>query len=170
LYPLALMRTTMKRSQLRTTPSFKGLRATTEAASRAMRGNRRADTKPELLLRRAVWRLGLRYRKNVGSLPGRPDLVFTSARIAVFCDGDFWHGRDWSQLKAKLLRRANAQYWTAKIETNMARDLRHNTALSADGWYVIRVWESDILLDPDAAARRIHDAARPRPAPSHRST
>src|SRR2546425_5950598 len=87
---------------LRLTPSFRGYKPSSEASSRAMRGNRKRDTKPEKLLRRQLWRLGLRFRKNVSSLPGQPDIVFPTEKIAVFCDGDFWHGRNWADLKSKL--------------------------------------------------------------------
>src|SRR5947199_2127320 len=93
-------------------------RAASEAASRAKQANRKRDTKPELLLRRALWALGLRYRKHVGGLAGNPDVVFKAARVVVFCDGDFWHGRDWPTLQAQLRRRHNADYWIAKIGRN----------------------------------------------------
>src|SRR5437879_6384164 len=73
-------------------PSFKGLKPASEASSRAKRGNRRRDTLQEMLLRRELWKMGLRYRKNVETMPGKPDLVFPGARVVVFCDGDFWHG------------------------------------------------------------------------------
>src|SRR5947209_1948897 len=92
-------------------PSFKGLRPASEAASRAKRATRKRDTRPELLLRRALGAAGGRYHTHVTGLPGSPDLVFKRARLAVFCDGDFWHGRDWPALRAKLLRRHNADYW-----------------------------------------------------------
>jgi DNA mismatch endonuclease Vsr len=104
-------------------PSFKGLKPSSEASSRAMRSNTKYNTKPELLLRRELWRLGARYRKNVPGLPGQPDVVFPSARVVIFCDGDFWHGRNWRVLRAKLARRANPQYWIAKIRANKRRDL-----------------------------------------------
>ncbi len=120
-----------------------------------MQGNRAEDTGPERRLRQKLWRLGLRYRKNVRSLPGKPDVVFSRARVTVFCDGDFWHGRDWGVLKKKLLRRANAGYWTAKIATNMDRDSRHTHELQKLGWEVIRVWETDINSDPACVAEKI---------------
>src|SRR5262245_43422982 len=106
----------------RRSPSFMGLRPASEAASRAKRANRKKDTAHEVLLRKAVWRLGLRYRKHVAGLPGNPDLVFAAARMVVFCDGDFWHGRDWVRLKRQMKRRHNAHYWIAKITRNMERD------------------------------------------------
>src|SRR5437016_14297017 len=83
----------------RVAPTYKGFKAASRASSRAMRANRSAGTKPEVLLERLVRRLGLRGRRNVAELPGKPDLVFARARVVVFCDGDFWHGRHWSVLK-----------------------------------------------------------------------
>src|SRR5205809_2584319 len=80
-------------------PSFAGLTASSGAASRAKRANTKQDRRHEVLLRRSLWKLGLRYRKYVADLPGNPDVVFSYARVVVFCDGDFWHGRNWSQLK-----------------------------------------------------------------------
>ncbi|MBI5617507.1 MAG: very short patch repair endonuclease [Gammaproteobacteria bacterium] len=114
----------------RKTPSFAGFSPSSPASSRAMRGNRKRDTKPEMLLRRALWRAGYRYRLHVSGLPGRPDLVFPRARVAVFCDGDFWHGRDWLVLREKLERRANPGYWIPKIEMNIRRDRQQEADLA----------------------------------------
>ena len=138
-------------------PSFRGLQPASAASSRAKRANRRHDTQHELLLRSELWRMGLRYRKNVRTLPGKPDIVFPGVRVVVFCDGDFWHGRDWPALRAKLEQGTNPDYWTAKIESNIERD-RHNTALlEEDGWHVVRLWESDIKKDPFVAACYVRD-------------
>src|SRR5687767_5949640 len=76
-------------------PSFAGLKPRSTAASRVARSVRKTDSKAEVALRKALWAMGHRYRKNVRSLPGTPDLVFPRARTVVFCDGDFWHGRNW---------------------------------------------------------------------------
>ncbi len=139
-------------------PSFKGLKPASEAASRAKQRNARRDTVHEVLLRRAVWRLGLRYRKNVESLPGKPDLVFVSAQVVVFCDGDFWHGRDWPKLRQQLQHRANPDYWVAKIESNMARDARTTAHWQEKGWQVVRLWETDIKRDTEGTARLVQHA------------
>jgi DNA mismatch endonuclease (patch repair protein) len=136
-------------------PSFKPFTPASETSSKVKQSNRAVDTKAELLLRRTVWTLGLRYRKNVSTLPGKPDLVFASARVAVFCDGDFWHGRDWIHLKDRLERRANPRYWVPKIEANRRRDALHRRALRRAGWTVLSVWETDILRHPDVAAAKI---------------
>lgn len=142
----------------RKNPSYVGLRPASDAASRAKKANTKENTKHEVLLRRSLWRLGLRYRKHVAALPGNPDLVFPGARVAVFCDGDFWHGRDWERLRAQLERRHNAEYWLAKIARNRERDRENNALLADSGWLVIRLWETDIKKNPDTAACVIRDA------------
>ena len=142
------------------TPSFKGLSAASPASSRAKKMNRSADTEHECLLRSLLWKQGLRYRKNVRTLPGKPDIVFSAAHVAVFCDGDFWHGRDWRRLSKKLRTGANASYWIPKIETNRNRDRRNNRLLKREGWTVIRVWETDIYRDPQQAAQTIAEFVR----------
>lgn len=122
--------------------------------------NRSADTGHERLLRSLLWREGLRYRKNVRTLPGKPDIVFPAARIAVFCDGDFWHGRDWQRLSKKLRTGTNASYWIPKIRTNRNRDRRNDRLLKKEGWTVIRVWETDIHRNPQQAAQAVADLVR----------
>jgi DNA mismatch endonuclease (patch repair protein) len=138
-------------------PSFADLKPASEASSLAKRHNRRTDTQHEMLLRRELWRMGLRYRKNVDTLPGKPDIVFVRARVAVFCDGDFWHGRNWEEQKPKLCRGTNAEYWLSKIESNMERDRLNDALLEADGWSVFRFWETDIKRDPQATASLIRE-------------
>jgi len=140
------------------TPSFTGLIPASRAASWAKRMNRSTDTVHERLLRSALWRRGLRFRKNLSELPGKPDIVFTKARVAVFCDGDFWHGRRWNQLSKHLQKRANAVYWCQKIRANMLRDRRTTRLLKKQNWYVIRLWEGDIRADPELAAFRVENA------------
>jgi len=137
---------------MRKTPSFKLLRPSSDLATRVGRGNRKRDTRPEVLLRRALWFLGLRYRVHVRELPGLPDIVFTRQRIAIFCDGDFWHGRNWVQRRERLAKGSNSEYWIAKIERNMQRDQDVDAKLKVLGWSVIRVWENDIKKDPEAIA------------------
>lgn len=88
-------------------------------------------------------------------IPGRPDLIFVKARVAVFCDGDFWHGRDWRSRRAKLATGANSRYWIAKIQGNIERDKRVNAMLKTAGWIALRFWESDLKLRPMAAAKKI---------------
>jgi DNA mismatch endonuclease (patch repair protein) len=140
-------------------PSFKGRTSASAAATAAARGSsKKSDTKHELVLRRELWARGLRYRKDVTGLPGRPDIVFRSARVIVFCDGDFWHGRNWEDRKQKLRGGHNAPYWLAKIERNMERDLARTKLLESEGWTVLRFWETDVLRDPCPAADQIESA------------
>jgi DNA mismatch endonuclease (patch repair protein) len=146
----------------RKAPSFKGFSSSSRAASRVKSRNRATNTVAEMELRRALWKLGARYRTHALELPGKPDIVFRRTRIAVFCDGDFWHGRSWRSRRAKLLRGSNADYWVQKIRANIARDRRHTRVLTANGWLVLRYWESDILADPTAVARLVVTAARRR--------
>ena len=138
-------------------PSYKGLRPASQQSSAAARGSSaKQDTRCETVLRSALWRMGLRFRKNVATLPGKPDIVFPSAKVVVFCDGDFWHGRNWQSRKKKLRSGSNPVYWIRKIESNKARDRRRNQELSELGWSVIRVWETDIVKDTKSVALKIH--------------
>lgn len=137
-------------------PSYKGRRPASSSASSAARGSsKKTDTRCEVLLRRELWRAGCRFRKNVGSLPGKPDIVFSRVKVVVFCDGDFWHGRSWQERSKKLETGANPDYWLGKIQRNRQRDHAHSEELTALGWTVLRVWEGEILADPGAVARRI---------------
>jgi DNA mismatch endonuclease (patch repair protein) len=141
-------------------PRFSSFKSTSETASRIKQRNRSRDTKAEVLLRKELWRRGLRYRLHALDLPGKPDIIFRRARVVVFCDGDFWHGRRWRQRLEKLSRGANAPYWTAKIAANVARDRRHTRALRKAGWTVVRLWETDILRNVEMAAARVETAVR----------
>jgi DNA mismatch endonuclease (patch repair protein) len=145
-----------KRQKELPSPRFTG-RPASDAASRAKRRTPRVNTAPELVLRRALWAVGLRYRKNVRALTGTPDIVFHRSRVAVFCDGDFWHGKDWLVRRRKLAHGANSAYWTEKIASNMRRDLHVNESLRADGWNVLRFWESDLTSRlPEVVAEIMH--------------
>lgn len=109
-------------------------------------------------MRTSLWRQGLRYRKNHAGLPGRPDIVFVKARVAVFVDGDFWHGRDWDARKSKLQVGSNAPYWVSKIAANIERDVRTTQRLQDAGWIVLRIWETDIQRNLDAAVQMVQRA------------
>ncbi|MFL5614838.1 MAG: very short patch repair endonuclease [Gemmatimonadaceae bacterium] len=119
------------------------------------RSNKRTNTNPELLLRRALWLNGLRYRLHAHDVIGAPDILIRSAKVAIFCDGDFWHGRNWAERKARLAKGSNAVYWTAKIQRNIDRDHDTSRQLRRDGWLVIRVWEGNVRKDPQRVARSI---------------
>jgi DNA mismatch endonuclease (patch repair protein) len=140
---------------VRATPSYAGHSPASEVASRVGRGNTKKGTRPERLLEAALLRLGLTFDSHVSGLPGNPDIVFREMKVAVFCDGDFWHGRRWPERKAKLSRGANAEYWLAKIGRNRARDREVGRELRALGWRVVRVWESDVRMDADRVARTV---------------
>jgi len=118
------------------------------------------DTRPELKLRKALWKEGLRYRVNYKRLPGKPDIVFTKLKVVVFCDGDFWHGHNWairgqSSLQEELS--GYSQYWRDKILRNIERDEENNKALKAQGWTVIRIWESDIKNDIEGCVETVKE-------------
>lgn len=141
---------------MRKTPSYLGLRPASSKAIASARGSsHKRDTNCEMLLRRALHRRGLRFRVAVRYLPGRPDIVFPRAKVAVFCDGDFWHGRNLEARIARLASGHNAPYWVAKIQTNVARDIRNNLSLQEKGWTVLRLWETDIVASPDDAAAHV---------------
>ena len=141
-------------------PSFVGLRPASDASARCKAANGSRNTRPETTLRRELWKSGLRFRTNVKTLPGCPDIVFPQAKIAVFCDGDFWHGKDWRSLQTKLRRGSNHNYWVAKISGNIKRDRRHAKNLKKDGWNVLRLWESEIKNDLFGVAGRVRQAVR----------
>jgi len=111
------------------------------------------DTKPELKLRKALWNLGFRYRKNVKKLPGTPDIVFRKAKLVVFVDGEFWHGFEWEQKKLKI--KTNRDFWIPKIERNMQRDAENNTLLSEKGWKVMRFWEKEIKSNLEGCINQV---------------
>jgi len=134
--------------------------ASSPRASRILSATKSIDTKCEVQLRNMLWRMGLRFRKNVRDLPGKPDIVFTKQRVAVFCDGDFWHGRDWPTRKRRLHKGANALYWTKKIGANIQRDRLLDQGLERLGWKVLRLWESDILKDPYRCALEVVELVR----------
>jgi len=153
---LRLKREARATMAMRTTPSFAGLRPASKRASTVARASsKKGDTRCEVVLRRALWAKGLRYRLRSAALPGRPDIVFASARVAVFCDGDFWHGRDLDARISRLKAGHNAPYWVAKITANVARDRRNDQTLAADGWIVLRFWERDIIHSADVIAAQI---------------
>lgn len=146
----------------RTSANYVGLAPASAAATNAAKGaSKKRDTKPEVLLRRALWARGLRYRVDVAALPGRPDIVLAKHRLVVFCDGDFWHGRNLEARLAKLEGGHNAAYWVKKISRNAERDRAHDAQLRAAGWRVLRLWEGEILRDVEGAATRVLDAATP---------
>lgn len=130
---------------------------TPEQRKKNMQHIRSKDTKIEVKLRKALWERGFRYRKNYKELPGKPDIVFTQYKIAVFCDSEFFHGKDWEVLKPRLEKTQNSEYWLRKISRNMERDDEVNKRLLFEGWTVIRFWGKDILKDTDECIRVIEE-------------
>ncbi|AVW03479.1 very short patch repair endonuclease [Lactiplantibacillus plantarum] len=103
--------------------------------------------KAETYLAKILWHRGIRYRKNYAELPGSPDIAITSQKVAIFVDGEFWHGKDWEVKKKRLSR--NREYWIQKIEENMDRDKRDDMLLRNEGWTVLHFWEKDVLRNPE---------------------
>lgn len=126
-----------------------------EQRSRTMSRIRSSNTQIEMVVRRLLFKRGLRYRLHLKSLSGKPDLVFPGARVVVFLDGDFWHGWKFDEWKHKLQKP-----WRKKIERNRARDLEHTRHLEDAGWQVLRIWEHEIKADAVACADRIEDAVK----------
>ncbi|CUO60385.1 Very short patch repair protein [Dorea longicatena] len=122
-----------------------------------MRHIKSKDTSIEVKLRKELWSRGYRYRKNVSNLPGKPDIVLTKYKIAIFCDSEFFHGKDWEVLKPRLEKSNNADYWVKKISRNMERDNEINKKLLFMGWTVIRFWGKDILKNIDDCISVIED-------------
>lgn len=106
------------------------------------------NTKPELLLRKKLWHSGLKgYRLNKKGVDGTPDIVYLKKKVAIFVDGEFWHGRNWNSKKKRI--KTNKNYWLPKIEKNILRDEAVNMKLLYKGWTVLRFWDTDILKNPE---------------------
>lgn len=116
---------------------------------------RASNTKPEIMLRKALWHRGIRYRKNYKELIGKPDIVITRCKIAIFVDGDFWHGKNMDDIEKQV--QSNRTYWLPKIRRNRERDAEVNDALTEQGWIVLRFWESDIKKHLEQCVAQILD-------------
>jgi DNA mismatch endonuclease (patch repair protein) len=110
--------------------------------SENMRRIKSKDTSIEILLRKELWKRGLRYRKNVKDVFGKPDIVFKGKKVAIFADSEFWHGK--YLMEGKYIPQTNTEFWVEKIKRNIERDKEVNKKLKNDGWTVLRFWESDI--------------------------
>ena len=115
------------------------------------------DTKIEVLLRKALWNKGYRYRQNYKARPGKPDIVLTKYKIAIFCDGEFFHGKDWEVLKPRLEKSNNSDFWISKISRNMERDAEINKKLLFMGWTLISFWGAEIKKNTDECVRVIEE-------------
>jgi len=116
---------------------------TSEQRSKNMRAIKSHDTKIEVILRKALWHQGIRYRKNFKVFSCKPDIVLTKYKIAIFCDGDFWHGKTTEKYSIKT----HTNYWNEKIKRNIERDLENTIELRDNGWTVLRFWGTEIKKD-----------------------
>lgn len=130
---------------------------TKEQRHRNMKNIKNKDTIIEVTLRKALWSKGFRYRKNDKKLPGKPDIVLSKYKIAIFCDSEFFHGKDWEVLKPQLERGKNAEFWIKKISGNQQRDEEVNKQLQYLGWTVIRFWGKDIMKRTDECIQVIEE-------------
>lgn len=119
---------------------------------------RSKDTSIELILRKALWQRGIRYRKNYKDLPGTPDIAITKYRIAIFCDSEFFHGKDWDELKLRLENGSNSIYWIKKIARNRERDDEVEKKLRFRDWIVLRFWGKDIKNNTDVCVKVIEES------------
>ena len=118
------------------------MQKTKEQISYNMQQVKNKDSKIEVLLRKELWSRGIRYRKNVNRIYGKPDIVFIGKKVAVFCDSEFWHGYNWEERKKDF--KSHQEFWIPKIERNMERDVEVTGKLESEGWTVIRFWGNEI--------------------------
>lgn len=130
---------------------------TKEQRHKNMKNIKSKDTKIERKLCKALWDKGYRYRKNYAKLPGKPDIALTKYKIAIFCDGEFFHGKDWHNQKARLEKSNNREYWINKISKNIERDSKVDRELFQLGWIVLRFWGKDILKNVDKCIDEIEE-------------
>lgn len=123
---------------------------------RNMQAVKSKNSQLEVSLGKALWAKGYRYRKNDKRIFGKPDFTFTKYRVAVFCDSEFWHGKDWEVRKSD--HKTNQDFWLPKIERNIERDKEVNAELTRIGWIVLRFWGKDIIKNIDKCVNEIEDA------------
>ena len=129
---------------------------TPEQRRKNMQAVKSKDSQIELLLRKELWARGLRYRKNVNRIYGKPDIVFIGKKGAVFCDSEFWHGYNWEERKKDF--KSRQEFWIPKIERNMERDAEVTAKLESEGWTVIRFWGNEIQKNTAQCADIIEKA------------
>lgn len=130
---------------------------TPEQRRKNMQHIKSKDTEIEIILRRALWEKRIKYRKNYKKLPGTPDIAIPQHKIAIFCDGEFFHGKDWEVLKTRLGKGNNGQFWIEKISRNRERDDEINKKLLFSGWTVVRFWGIDIKKNTDECVKVIEE-------------
>ena len=129
---------------------------TPEQRRKNMQAVKNKDSQIEQLLRKELWTRGIRYRKNVNRIYGKPDIVFIGKKIAVFCDSEFWHGYNWEERKKDF--KSHQEFWIPKIERNMERDVEVTTRLESEGWTVFRFWGNEIKKNTAQCADIIEKA------------
>ena len=132
------------------------MQKTKEQISYNMQQVKNKDSKIEVLLRKELWSRGIRYRKNVNRIYGKPDIVFIGKKVAVFCDSEFWHGYNWEERKKDF--KSHQEFWIPKIERNMERDAEVTAKLESEGWTVIRFWGNEIKKNTAQCADIIEKA------------
>ena len=132
------------------------MQKTKEQISYNMQQVKNKDSKIEVLLRKELWSRGLRYRKNVNRIYGKPDIVFIGKKVAVFCDSEFWHGCNWEERKKDF--KSHQEFWIPKIERNMERDAEVTAKLESEGWTVLRFWGNEIKKNTAQCADIIEKA------------
>lgn len=136
------------------------MKKTQEQISYNMSRVKNKDSEIEIALRRELWSRGLRYRKNVTTIFGKPDIAFVGKKIAVFCDSEFWHGYDWENKKHEIKTRQ--EFWIPKIERTIERDKEVTQALEEQGWLVMRFWGKEIQKNCAACADKVEEALKER--------
>lgn len=129
---------------------------TPEQRKKNMQAIKSKDTEIEIILRKALWSRGYRYRKNYKKLIGKPDIVLTKYKIVIFCDSEFWHGKNYKESTDRI--GTNSDYWKQKIKRNMERDREVNAKLAEEGWTVLRFWEKEIRKEFDLCMHKIEEA------------
>ncbi|MFR1482872.1 very short patch repair endonuclease [Phascolarctobacterium faecium] len=128
-----------------------------KTTSKIMKKIKSTNTSIEVKLRKALWNKGYRYRKNYKVLPGTPDIAMTKYKIAIFCDSEFFHGKDWDRLKIRLQNGKNPDFWLKKIERNRKRDIKNDKELFSLGWTVIHFWGQDIIKNINTCIKTIEE-------------
>ena len=131
---------------------------TKEQRKRNMQSIRSKDTQIEIILRKALWSNGIRYRKNYSKIPGKPDIAITKYKIAIFCDSEFFHGKNWEVQKLRLAKGDNGEFWINKISKNIIHDEEINKKLWFMGWIVIRFWGDEIKKNTTECIKVIKEA------------
>ena len=133
-------------------------RHTPEQRRKNMQAVKNKDSQLELLLRKELWKRGLRYQKNRTDMFGKPDIVFKGKKVAVFCDSEFWHGYNWEERKKDF--KSHQEFWIPKIERNMERDIEVTNILESEGWTVLRFWGKEIKKETEKCANIIEKAVQ----------